>query len=346
MTDCLGPDPDLVGLVEVYFSKTFDPDTVSGAEQNGFPSPLWTATEELGLPLIGIDERQGGSGGSLLDLLAVAEGAGRHAVPLPLIETAVAAWLLACAGAKVPTGPLAVVPDAAGLSLTGKRLSGRATDVPWARTAHQVVALVEDRVVSIDPASLNITAGADLAGMPRDTVEAIDLEVDAYEADVDVDAVLLRGALLRAAQIAGAIDAAFQLTNRYVEQRIQFGTPIGANQAVQAHVVELAAVSALTGLCVQRAGAAALHGRASLEIVATKAVANRNAALAARAAHQAHGAIGMTREYPLQLLTRRLQTWRGDFGDETSLNLRLGTAIASRGDIMAAVTSVDATFGV
>lgn len=100
---------------------------------------------------------------------------------------------LACAGAKVPTGPLAVVPDAAGLSLTGKRLSGRATDVPWARTAHQVVALVEDRVVSIDPASLNITAGADLAGMPRDTVEAIDLEVDAYEADVDVDAVLLRG---------------------------------------------------------------------------------------------------------------------------------------------------------
>lgn len=110
--------------------------------------------------------------------------------------------------------------------------------------------------------------------------------------------------------------------------------------------MELAAVSALTGLCVQRAGAAALHGRASLEIVATKAVANRNAALAARAAHQAHGAIGMTREYPLQLLTRRLQTWRGDFGDETSLNLRLGTAIASRGDIMAAVTSVDATFGV
>jgi len=346
MTTCLGPDPDLVGLVEDNFSNTIDPDTVAEAEQKGLPSPLWAATEELGLPLIGIDEQRGGSGGSLLELLAVAEGAGRHAVPLPLVETGMAAWLLANAGAKVPTGPLAIVPDAAGLSLNGNRLSGRATAVPWARTARRVVALVENRVVCIDPASSKILPGADLAGMPRDTVEAIDVHVDTYDADVDADTVLLRGALLRAAQIAGAIDAAFQLTNRYVGQRVQFGKPIGTHQAVQAHVVELAEVSALTGLCVQRAGSAALHGPASLEIIATKAVANRNAGLAARAAHQAHGAIGMTQEYPLQLLTRRLQTWRGDFGDEVSLNIRLGAAIASRGDIMTAVTSVGATLGV
>jgi acyl-CoA dehydrogenase len=344
MTD--HPDADLVALVEDYFLKTFSPDVVADAERDGLSPQLWAATEELGLPLIGIDEQHGGSGGSLPDLLAVAEGTGRHAVPLPLAETSLAAWLFARAGAEVPTGPLTIVPDGSELSLTGNRLSGRATHVPWARGARRVVALVDGRVVTIDPARLDITAGTDLAGMPRDTVDAADIEVDASEADVRADDVLLRGALLRAAQIAGAISAAFELTNRYVEQRVQFGKPVGAFQSVQAHLVELAEVSALTSLCVQRAGAAALRGPASLEIVATKSVANRNAGLAARAAHQAHGAIGMTREYSLQLLTRRLHTWRGDFGDETALNLRLGAAVGGTGGIAATVTAVGSMLGV
>jgi acyl-CoA dehydrogenase len=346
MTNHSGADTDLLALVEDYFTKTFSGDLVADTEQHGLSPQLWAATEELGLPLIGIDEQHGGSGGSLADMLAVAEGTGRHAVPLPVAETSLAAWLLAHAGVEVPTGPLTIVPDGSELSLTGNRLSGRATHVPWARGARRVVALVDGRVVTIDPARLDITAGTDLAGMPRDTVDAADIEVDAYEADVDADEVLLRGALLRAAQIAGAISAAFELTNRYVEQRVQFGKPIGTFQSVQAHVVELAEVSALTTLCVQRAGTAALRGAASLEIVATKSVANRNAGLAARAAHQAHGAIGLTQEYSLQLLTRRLHTWRGDFGDETTLNLRLGAAITCIGGIAAAVTSVGSMLGV
>jgi acyl-CoA dehydrogenase len=341
-----GHDTDLVGLVEGFFSKTFDPAIVAGAERGGLPKQLWASTEELGLPLIGIAEEYGGSGGSVLDLLAVVEGTGRHAVPLPLAETWLAAWLLTCAGAEVPTGPLTVVPDASGLALAGDRLSGRATNVPWARGARRIVAVVDGRVVVVDPARLDITPGADLAGMPRDAVTAAGVGVDSFGADVDDDAMLLRGALLRAAQIAGAISAASDMTNRYVQQRVQFGKPIGAFQSVQTHIVELAEVSALTSLCVQRAGAAMICGPASLEIVATKSVANRNAGLASRAAHQAHGAIGMTQEYSLQLLTRRLHTWRGDFGDEATLNMRLGGAIAGTGSIATAVTSVGSTLGV
>lgn len=341
-----GPDTDLLGLVEDFFSKTFSPAVVAGAERDGLPGQLWTSTEELGLPLIGIAEEYGGSGGSLLDLLAVVEGTGRHAVPLPLAETALAAWLLARAGFEVPNGPLAVVPDTRGLSLSSNRLTGCANHVPWARSAKRVVAVMGNQVVSIDPNRLDIRPGADLAGMPRDTVNAAGVAVDALDADVDADTLLLRGALLRAAQIAGAIEGAFELANRYVQQRIQFGKAIGAFQSVQAHVVELAEVSALTGLCVQRAAVAATRGRASLEIVAAKSVANRNSGLATRAAHQAHGAIGMTQEYSLQLLTRRLHTWRGDFGDEATLNMRLGAAVAETGSIAAAATSVGSTLGV
>lgn len=345
MTTRPGPDPELLSLVGDYFSKTFTADVVAGVEHGGLPPRLWSETEELGLPLIGVDESLGGAGGSLLDLVAVAEGTGRYATPLPLVETALAAWLLASADVMVPAGPLSVVPDAAGLSLDGNRLAGRAGHVPWARSAQRVIAVIGNDVVSIDPARLDITPGTDLAGMPRDTVTADNVDVEIHPSRVDADALLLRGALLRSAQIAGAISAALDLTNQYVQQRVQFGKPIGAFQAVQAHVVELAEVSALTELCVQRAAVAAISGPASLEIVATKSVANRSAGLATRAAHQAHGAIGMTQEYSLQLLTRRLHTWRGDYGDEATLNLRLGAIVAAIGGIASAATSVGSTLG-
>uniref|UniRef100_UPI003899FA94 acyl-CoA dehydrogenase family protein n=1 Tax=Mycobacterium sp. HUMS_1102779 TaxID=3383487 RepID=UPI003899FA94 len=351
MSQTVHRDSDLVGMVRDYFSKSFTPEVIADVERDG-PSPqLWRSVDELGLPLVGIDEDSGGSGGSLLDLLAVMEGAGRYAVPLPLAETSLAAWLLARAGAEVPAGPLAVVPDPGELALAGGRLTGTAAHVPWVRGATRIVAVVPDesarvQVVLINPEHLDVTAGADLAGMPRDTIRALDVAVDCYPAEMGVDDVLLRGALLRAAQTAGAITAVFELTKTYVGQRVQFGKPIGMFQAVQAHIVELAQASALTALSVDRAGAAALRGPASFEIVATKSLANRHAGLVTRAAHQAHGAIGMTQEYSLQLFSRRLHTWRGDFGDETTLNLRLGEAITERGGLTSAVTSAGSTIGV
>jgi acyl-CoA dehydrogenase len=279
------------------------------------------------------------------------EGAGRYAVPLPLCETSLAATLLAQAGADVPVGPLSVVPDPGGLTLSGGRLTGSAAHVPWVRGAARIVAVLPDgpsgmQVVSIDPNRLDVTPGSDLSGMPRDGIRAVDIPVESYSADISVDDVLLHAALLRAAQMAGAITAAFELTKAYVEQRIQFSRPIGAFQSVQAHIVELAQASALTALSVDRAAAAALRGPASFEIMATKSLANRHAGLVTRAAHQAHGAIGMTQEYALQLFSRRLHTWRGDFGDETTLNLRIGTAMTRAGGLSSAVTSVGSTIEV
>lgn len=214
------------------------------------------------------------------------------------------------------------------------------------RGATSVVAALPTGVVLIDAGRLQVAAGADLAGMPRDAITATGIEIDFYPADIGADDVLLRGALLRSAQIAGAITGAFELTTTYVGQREQFGRPIGKFQSVQAHVVELAQASALTTLSVERAGTAAQTGAGTFEIIATKSLASRNAGLAARAAHQAHGAIGVTQEYGLQLFTRRLQTWRGDFGDEATMNARLGAAMGRIGDITTAVTAVGSTIGV
>ena len=58
-------------------------------------------------------------------------------------------------------------------------------------------------------------------------------------------------------------------------------------------------------------------------------------------AHQVHGAMGFTREYPLQVFTRRLWTWRDDFGSETQWAEELGAMVAAGGadDYWACLTS-------
>lgn len=342
----MSQDPELTRLVDEFFGETFGPEVITAVERDGPSAALWRATAELGLPLIGIAEEDGGSGGTVADLLTVLQGAGRWAVPLPLAETSLAAWLLAASGAPVPAGPMTVIPEVNELHLDGGRLTGEARAVPWLRGAARVAALIGGRVAVADPAAFGVTPGTDLAGMPSDTLTAAGVPAETYPAVVTADDLLLRGALLRSAQLAGAITGAYELTRGYTMERVQFGRPVARFQAVQQHLVELAQAATLTTLCVERAGRAAAAGRASLEIAATKSVAGRHAGLAARAAHQAHGAIGMTREYRLQQLTRRLHAWRGEFGDETSHNLRLGSAMADAGGIIAAATSVASTVGV
>ncbi|WP_370617698.1 acyl-CoA dehydrogenase family protein [Mumia qirimensis] len=337
-------DIGLGRLVDSLFAETFPAHDRAEAERVGLSVAQWKSVAELGFPLVGITEEAGGSGGTLLDLLVVLQAAGRHAVPLPLAETALAAGVLADAGLEITAGPLATVPDVGGLTLRGGRLSGTASRVPWGRTADFVVAVMTDelgeqRAVRCAPPLSSIEPGSDLAGMPCDTITFDEVPVDTAAWPTTAGDPLLKGALLRSAQIAGAVTGAFELTRDYVTSRVQFGRPVSRFQSVQAHVVELAQATTSTRLCVERAGVAASCGPATFEILATKSVANRAAARAAAAAHQAHGAIGMTREYPLQLLTRRLHQWRGEFGAAAEVEARIGAAVARAGGVVALATS-------
>lgn len=65
-------------------------------------------------------------------------------------------------------------------------------------------------------------------------------------------------------------------------------------------------------------------GDAGVEIAAAKLRANMAAGRGGAIAHQVHGAIGFTLEYPLNHLTRRLVAWRSEFGGERFWSARLG----------------------
>ncbi len=339
-------DPALAGMVAEFFTDLVRPEVLGCAEREGLLPELWAATEELGFPLVGIDEDAGGSGGSLRDLLVVLEAAGRSGAPLPLVETALAGWLLASSGAQVPAGPMAVVLPVAGSEITLKddQLCGVAADVSWARGAERLVVLVDDgsgapQVAVVDASAVTIDWGTDLAGQPRNCVRFDDVRVIVRPSGQSRQAAAARGALLRAAQMAGAVQEISRLTREYVAERVQFGQPVGRFQSVQHHVITLAQAAVLSSLAVDRAGLAAASAPGTLDSCAAKLVVNQSAALAVRAAHQAHGAIGMTQEYRLQHFTRRLHSWRADFGDEQSLTLGLGAAVLREGSIARIITA-------
>jgi acyl-CoA dehydrogenase len=331
-------DELLVSTAERIFSETCTFAAIEQAEHDGWAPAVWDALAGAGLPWLGIDEAAGGVGGTLADAAAVLRVAGRHAAPVPLAETGLASWLLACAGLPVGDGPTTLVPgtNADTVRLDGSALFGTAHEVPWAQRAHAIVVLVGDapdaRVAVVDPGAARIETDVNLAGEPRDRV-LFDATPMLHLAPVDLGAEDLerRGALTRVALMAGALQRMSELTLAYTAERQQFGRPVARFQLVQEHLVHLAQDAALLDLAAEAAVRAAVAGDGAFEIAAARALACAAAASATRAAHQAHGAMGMTREYPLHHFSRRLWSWRREFGQEHHWNLEIGRRAVEAG---------------
>jgi acyl-CoA dehydrogenase len=336
-----GTDPVLIDTAERVLSSVCTHSALQEAEATGWAPAIWSAVADIGLPWISVPEPAGGVGGTLGDALAVVQVAGRHAAPIPLAETGLlGGWLLAGAGLEMGEGPISVVPGRPGdtLSLQGSRLSGLAQRVPWGDAVDRVVALVERDgqwlVAAVSPASVRVEPHRNLAGEPRPTLVLDDVEVlglGPAPAGVDPEALLYRGALTRVALMAGALERMSEITVAYTGERRQFGRPVARFQAVQQHLVTGAQQSALVSMAAHVAGREAGRGTVHFEIAAAKLLADQAAGIATRAAHQAHGAMGMTQEYQLHHFSRRLWAWRNEYGNEIFWSRRLGQAAVAAG---------------
>ncbi len=343
MTEDILVDPLVTETAHRLFSEICDHESIQTAEAKGQAPEIWDAFAETGFPWISIDEDAGGSGGSLLDALEVLRLVGYHAAPIPAAETGIlGGWLLASSGQELPDGITTVVPNG-GETLTGSAagtevtISGRALRVPWARVAQRIVVplVIEEQTViaSVDGAQCNIEPMTNMAGEPRDTVtfENVRVPLALAAPGVDLEAFRFRGALSRAALMAGAIEKMSQLTVSYTNDRVQFGRPVAKFQAVQQHLVWGAQDAALARMVAETAAREATRGVAQFEIAAAKLVANQAAARATKACHQAHGAMGMTQEYPLHHLSRRLWSWRKEYGGDAEWSKWLGKIAVSQG---------------
>ena len=322
------------------------PDAVLGAEGGWLPD-LWRDLAAAGVPLALEPEGRGAFGIPAVDAMALAQAAGLHAAPVPLVEALLGNWLLAAAGLPTADGVLTVAglakSDTLRLTTTGAgwQLTGHATGVPWARVAEALVVVVSDgdpggdrvRMACVPRDGLTITEEHNLAREPRDRV-CFDLRLD----DAAVGEIACawphlraRGAALRVMQIAGAAQRIVELTTGYAQERVQFGRPIGKFQAVQSNI-------AIMGGEVAAARAAAMMAARAFDtpdgffaLAAAKARASEAAGTVARYAHQVHGAIGFTQDYQLHLFTKRLWSWRDELGNEAEWAGVLGAEVLDRG---------------
>lgn len=208
---------------------------VLGCEGGTWPAELWAAVEESGFTLAAIPEPLGGADAGWSDLYVLARAAGRFAAPIPLGEALLGNWLLGQVGLEGHGGVLSIAADAR-LSLRGGTVEGVLHDVPWGRHSEAVVAIAEEdgipSVVLLARAeAVEQSLGLNVAGEPRDDLHFSSAPVLAcapLPLGIPAEALLLGGALLRSAQIAGASLALLEMTSSYASERSQFGRPIGA----------------------------------------------------------------------------------------------------------------------
>lgn len=139
------------------------------------------------------------------------------------------------------------------------------------------------------------------------------------------------GAFARVCLAAGALDRILEMAVEHVNTREQFGRPLGKFQAVQQSLAILAVEAAAVNSAGAGAALALDHGDAGFEIAAAKLRANIAIGSGTAIAHQAHGAIGFTRDYPLHCFTRRLNRWRMECGNDRYWSEKLGAEVAGLG---------------
>lgn len=320
----------------------------AAAESAAWFSHGWTTLSEVGFPQAMRSEEEGGVG--IASAMMIARLAGAAALSLPLVEAMGADWLLAKAGlapASVPTiflpGPLRLEK-----STDGVRVAGEMAGVPWARACDLVgLGELDDRLVLVHltQGMISCVESANLADEPRDgvridTVIANDLIAELPDG-FDLATPHRLGAVLRTAQIAGAAEAAVEMTVAYARERSQFGRALAQFQAIQQMLAISASEAAAAGVAADIAAVSLADGMNMASVAAAKIRAGEAAGKIVAAAHQIHGAIGFTREYALQLLTRRLLSWRDEFGTEADWSIALGRALAKRNQpLWAAITDI------
>jgi alkylation response protein AidB-like acyl-CoA dehydrogenase len=291
---------------------------------------LWRKLAGAGVTALAVPQRWGGLGASLLDIVVACEELGHHALPGPVAESVtVVPWLIAALGdealagrwlpglaagdliatlALPPWRPYAADADAADLVLLAEG------DALW-------LAEPGARHRSVDPArSLSEAVGRQVLARGPAVADAI---AQAMEV----------GALACAAQLLGAGRALLAASVRHAGQRIQFGRPVGAFQAVKHQLADVAIGLEFAGPLLDAAAVAlaAGEGTAARDVSAAKVACTDAARRAARTALQVHGAIGYTEEHDLHLWLAKVRALAGAWGSQAEHRARVIASLAATG---------------
>jgi alkylation response protein AidB-like acyl-CoA dehydrogenase len=313
---------ELVTSFANLLSKTSPPERVRAAEATGFDATVWAALTDTGAVPMAVPEAQGGWGASLVDLALVAEQVGRAAAPAPVVETQVAARLLAAVGSDPAPAALRGVLDGGDLVTLAVRPveRGVAGLTPAGAVCDAVVVSDGGRLVLVPVGDDGRRPVANLASAPLADIDVAgqgrELAAGA-EARDRFETALDEWLVLTAAAVVGGGAAALDLGCAYAAERQAFGAPIGSFQGVAHPLADDATNLDGARLLVHEAAWALDTGAARGRELAAMAFAFASGAAEAATydAVHVHGGYGFMLEYDVQLHYRRVRGWTRVWGD-------------------------------
>lgn len=315
---------EIVRTVRAQLERDFDLHALAAAD--GAPivigPDLWRRCAELGWFALGLEESLGGVGYSVVEEVLLFAELGAHATPGPFLSTVLATRVAAGAGQDDLAGRLLAgethaalaEPDGDPAATVGDTVHGRfrITDLAGA----EVVLFLTPTAAALVPAA-KLTA-ADEPSLDR-LVPLASTTVDGVPALCTGDGADLwrRAGVLVAAELAGIATATAEQSTEYAKDREQFGTPIGAFQAVKHRCADMA-VRAEAATSIVRYAALAVAGGlddADFWVHAARAMATDAAITNAHTNVQNHGGIGFTIEHTAHRYVTRAQVRSRTAGD-------------------------------
>jgi acyl-CoA dehydrogenase len=292
------------------------PAMVRAIEAGGSCAPLWQPLEATGFLELLASEAAGGAQLPLRDLFPILCNFGRYTVPVPAAQTI-------AARALVPSHaiPVGMITFAAAF----RREAGGIISCPL--TPYGMIA---DFVLACDGDALLLLPGASArrqdTGVHLSQIATLTWPNESGATRVPgVGAALpALAAALYAALLSGAMTRVLEMTLEHCNDRVQFGKSLGKFQAVQHQLSVMAEHTAASSIAAEHAFHTDRAVPSLLAAAMAKSRTSEAAALVAAIAHALHGAIGITEDHDLQLLTRRLHEWRVAHGSEAHWNLLIG----------------------
>ncbi|APR06208.1 acyl-CoA dehydrogenase [Thauera chlorobenzoica] len=286
---------------------------------------LWRALQESGFTDALVAEARGGSGLSLSDAYPIAFVAGRHALPLPLMQTILVRGIMSETNAELPEGSITIAGDVS-VTPDGTVVSNY---VPFGEVADWVLVDFGDRaqLLPATGAQRHIAGGYGSVNArmrwTNPSISGNELPGSHWRA---------YGACLISAMLAGAMERTLNMTMGYANDRVQFGRPIAKLQIIQQQVSVMAEQVFAARMAAQVGFSTAGTRPKLMAAAVAKQRTSEAVGTVSSIAHSVHGAMGFTEEYDLQLFTRRMHEWRLAYGTEVYWSKIIGRELLAAGE--------------
>ena len=307
---------DFYDSAERLFGEVCTPTVIRQIEGGADTARRWSELSSVGFADALLPESANGAALSLTEVWPMLFSMGRHALPVPYAQTLLGrAWLqqayaTTCAQAKVlaqgvPEGTITFAP----FRVLTERAGVQAIGVSFGRTATWVLAQSDTSVWLLPTSQAQCVASGGNGSLDADLSWSPEVAQASLLGQFEQPQFRELLALSLAVLIAGAADRVFEMTLGWANQREQFGKPIGRFQALQQQISEVAEQVFGARMAAEMACRSTAWQPAAALAALAKAQTSQAVGRIVAVAHAVHGAIGVTKEFDLQLYTRRLNEW-------------------------------------